>query len=211
MDALMSANVLHLIPPRALARAAADLASAVKPGGCLTWSSPDLAPAGASAVLFHDPNRMLRRYWLEALSDRSMAVSGGRGSTPPLPAVAEAVAHVRETLGPDALRQAQRRADRPILPQPTAATAVVSAIEPHFTGDLSRPTFEMPDRETLAALLVPSNQREYLPEIGDRGLRELVIRELMFGQVLPEMETHGARTADGLDIRWSIGTFVRRA
>jgi hypothetical protein len=198
----MSANVFHLIPPRALARAAADLASAVRPGGSLTWSSPDLSPAGPSAVLFHDPNRVLRRHWLEALSERS--------ATPLGPAVAEAVAHVRETLDADALIQAQRRADRHILPQPTAATAVVDALEPHFAGVLSRPTFEMPDRETLAALLVPSNQREYLPEIGDRRLRERVIKELMTQQVLPELEAHGARTADGLDIQWSIGSFVRR-
>jgi hypothetical protein len=210
MDALMSANVFHLIPPRALARAAADLASAVKPGGSLTWSSPDLAPAGPSAVLFHDPNRMLRRHWLEALADPSLARPGERGPAPHRPAVAEAVAHVRGTLDADALSQAQRRADRHILPQPTAATAVVGALEPHFTGDLLRPRFEMPDRETLAALLVPSNQREYLPEIGDGDLRERVIKELMTQTVLPELEAYGARTADGLEIQWSIGAFVRR-
>jgi len=211
MDAVMVANVFHLIPARALGRAAADLASAVKPGGRLTWCSPDLAPAGSNAVLFHDVNRAVRKRWVEALTDEAKTSGKSGRSRSASPIVSEAAARVRESLDPAARRDAQSRADAHILPVPNQLEDVVTALEAHLSGHVERPTHETLDEELLKALLVPSIQAEYMAEIRDRSLREEVMRELMLADVLPEVEARGARTARGVNVQWNFGSFVRGA
>lgn len=212
MDAVMVANVLHLIPPRALARASAELASVTNPGGRLTWCSPDLAPAGPSSVLLHDPNRALRRRWVDVLTDEPRRRSSENGDPSSwLPQVVlEAAGQARESLDPTARLDAQRRADSHILAEPNDAEAVCAVLRAHFDGHVERPTGEVLEEDILAALLVPSNQAEYLAEIRDRRLREGVIREMMSEHVLPEMEERGARGALGLNVQWSLGSFVRK-
>ncbi len=212
MDAVMVANVFHLIPRRALSRAAAELASVSKPGGRLTWCSPDLAPAGARSVLLHDSNRALRKRWLEVLVEDAAAAPDGAGGPlgPAPPVLLEAAARARESLDRAARRKAQRRADNHFLAEANTARDVATALEDHFSGQVERPTCEALDEDILRALLVPSNQAEYLAEIRDRSLREAVIRELMLKEVLPGMAERGARTASGLNVQWSLGSFVRR-
>jgi SAM-dependent methyltransferase len=184
MDAAMASMVFHLIPPRVLDRVASELAGVLVNGGRLIWSSPDLAPSGANAVLFHDANRALRARWLECGAKRP---------------------------GPRSRDEGQARADRRILARPQTVAAVVDALGRHFDGALERPSFEMTDEEILDAILVPSNQGEYLSEIADRGSRERTIAELMLGEVLPEMRASTAGTAFGLNVRWTLGDFGRRA
>jgi SAM-dependent methyltransferase len=182
-DAAIASMVFHLIPPPVLERVAAELAGVLAPGGRLVWNSPDLGPPGFDAVLFHDANRALRARWLE-----------------------------RNGAGLDARTRhaGQARADRRILARAHTADAVVGALDRHFSGDVERPAFEMTAEEILDALLVPSNQGEYLSEIADRGLRERTIRDLMLGEILPEMRDSGAGTALGLNVRWTVGDFVLR-
>lgn len=212
MDVVMAANVFHLIPARALGRAAEDLSSVVEPGGRVTWCSPDLRPSGSGAVLFHDSNRALRRRWLDILSGE---LERGSGDHEPArsasPALAEVAATVRASLDPAARADAQRRADAHILAEPNDVQEVVDALEADLSGHVDRPVYETRDEDFLRALLVPSIQEEYMAEIRDKDSREEVIRELMVGAVLPEMGQRGARTADGLKVRWNLGDFVRRS
>jgi SAM-dependent methyltransferase len=213
MDAVMANMVFHLIPPRALERATADLARVLNPGGSLLWSSPDLGPPGPYAVLFHDPNRALRERWLELLagehSPGPLPPKNGDGRRPFTPRLRDLVRRARASLDPAAAREARSRADRRILPHAHAADDVVAALDSHFSGEVEFRTYEMRCEEILDALLVPSNQGEYLPEIADRTVREEVIRELMLGEVIPAMQEQPAGTALGLNLQWTLGRFGR--
>lgn len=211
MDAVMANMVFHLIPPDALPRVAADLASITRPGGRLVWSAPDLGPPGPYAVLFHDPNRMLRERWrtLHRGDDPPGASSDGEDPTPP--AAAEAARRVRATMDASALRVADARAARRVLPRANPAEAVARAIAEQFTGEqwLELPTHELQADDIVATLLVPSNQAELLPEIPDRDLREQVVRELMIGDVIPRLQQGPAGTALGVNVQWTLGSADR--
>ena len=199
VDAVMASMVFHLIPPRALERVAAELAGLLPPGGPLLWSAPDLGPAGPWAVLLHDPNRSLRERWLEILSGGQPASSTAQD---------EALRRARE-LDPAEMRAAQERADRRIRPRPLAAE-VTAALAPEFAGEVELAAYEMRSEEIVRGLLVPSKQAEYLPEIGDRKLREQVIRELMEDDVLPRLRQGPGGTALGLNLHWTLGAFSKR-
>jgi SAM-dependent methyltransferase len=201
MDAVMTNMVLHLIPPKALPAAAEQLASVLEPGGRLVWSSPDLGPAGAHAVLLHDPNRALRSRWLELLH--------GTNGVSPSPVVRDAVEAARRELDPEALRAAQERAERRILPHPLASD-VIAALDAHLEGGVETRAYEMLSDEIVDGLLVPSNQAEYLPEIADRDVREAVVRELMTGEVIPAIQQGPAGTALGLNLHWTLGRFAKQ-
>jgi len=196
VDAVMANMVFHLIPPKARDRAMDGLADVLPSGGRLLWSAPDLGPPGPYAVLLHDPNRALRERWLELLE---------RGQPNELTTdVGEAVRRARESFDEKALRAAQDRAERRILPRPLAAE-VTAALERRFSGEVELRSYEMPSESIVRGLLVPSNQAEYLPEIPDRELRERVIRELMLRDVIPTLQEGPAGTALGLNLHWTLG------
>jgi hypothetical protein len=203
----MSNMVFHLIPPRALASLSAELAGVLAPGGRLVWSSPDVGPPSEYAVLFHDANRALRARWLELLSGGAIDVEYGSG----VRAEALGKALVQgAALDDGARRDAQVRAHRRILPEANTVAQVAGALEEHLTGFVELRTYEMLDEEILDALLVPSNQGEYLAEIADADLREQVIRTLMEEDVLPAMRETSAGTSLGLNIQWTLGSFAAR-
>jgi len=201
MDVVIANMVFHLIPQRALRRTAADLASVLRPDGRLVWSSPDLGPPGEYAVLFHDPNRALRQRWVGLLTGDQKT-----GTT-----LRAAVTHARGSVSESRLRAAQKRAARRILPSAHRAADVAAALEEYMTGGLAFPTFELLNADVIDTLLVPANQREYLPEISDAALREDAIRELMLDQILPEFADGPAATAAGLNIQWTLGEHTRSA
>jgi hypothetical protein len=88
---------------------------------------------------------------------------------------------------------------------------VAEALAEAFRGEakLSFPTYELLAEEALDTLLVPSNQAEYLPEIGDPVLRGAVVRELMLDAILPLMQEGPAATALGLNVQWTLGSVTR--
>jgi SAM-dependent methyltransferase len=199
IDVAMVNMVFHLIPPRALPRTAAGLADAMRPGGRLLWSAPDLGPAPRETVLLHDPNRLLRERWLELLA----------GEREPAPAIAAIVTVARAGRDPGSARVAQERADRRIRPRPLESE-VVEAIGRRFDGTTIAAADEMLAEDIVAGLLVPSNQAEFMPEIADRADREAVIRELMSAEVIPELRAGPAATGLGLDFHWVLGDYSRR-
>jgi SAM-dependent methyltransferase len=184
MDVAMANMVFHLIPPRALPSAVAQLAGVLIPGGRLIWSSPDLGPPGRYDVLLHDPNRALRARALERLQS--------------------------EGLDEETMRAARERAERRILPSPLASD-VDAALSTQFDGETELRAYEMRAEEIVRGLLVPSNQAEYLPEIDDPDRREQIIRELMLRDVIPAMQEGPAATALGLNLHWTLGAHTKRA
>jgi hypothetical protein len=69
----------------------------------------------------------------------------------------------------------------------------------------------MNEAEVLDALLVPSNQEEFLPEIADARLREIVIGELMGREVLPGLRASPAGSDLGHNVQWTFGDCGRSA
>lgn len=201
MDAVMANMVFHLIPPKARDRMVDGLADVLAPGGRLLWSAPDLGPPGPYAVLLHDPNRALRERWLELLTSDGASDQVSR-------TLREAVRSAHENLDHDALRRAQDRADRRILPRPLASE-VSDALARRFAGEIETRTYEMLGEDIVRGLLVPSNQAEYLAEISDRELREAVIRELMVDEILPALQDGPAGTGLGVNLHWTLGNFSK--
>jgi SAM-dependent methyltransferase len=209
VDVAMANMVFHLIPPKARDRAVDGLAETLEPNGHLLWSAPDLGPPGPYAVLLHDPNRALRERWLELLQG-GLPVGGETGANAEdefSPDLREAIRRAR-SLDEEALRAAQERADRRILPRPLAGE-VTAALERRFSGEVEQRSYEMLSEDIVRGLLVPSNQAEYLPEIPDRVLREAVIRELMLVDVIPALREGPAGTALGLNLHWTLGAFSK--
>jgi hypothetical protein len=206
-DAVVASMVFHLIPARAMARVAADLSGAMTPGGQLLWNSPDLGPSGPYSVLFHDPNRALRRRWV-ALMDGEAALPHS-GVTGHDPVAAEAARRAQSNLGPGDRAACARRAERRILQSPNEADFVNRALGEHLRGTMERCTFEMLDGDFVDALLIPSNGGEYLPEIDSREERGEVIRRLMLGEILPAFSKGPAATGLGLSVQWTFGAMRR--
>ncbi|MFE5792046.1 methyltransferase domain-containing protein [Streptomyces sp. NPDC056503] len=198
VDVVMANMVFHLLREGPMRHAAASIADVLAPGGKLVFNAPDLGPATRNSVLFHDPNRLLRKHWLKALDATDPADC-------PEP-LREAVARARSA-GREA---AQKRADRRILPTPQSIEGVVEALDPFMTGTSFGQTFELLAEENLATALVPSNQAEYLSEITDRATREEVIRFVMRERVFPEISKGPAGTGLGYNIEWKFGVFERR-
>jgi SAM-dependent methyltransferase len=199
VDAVMANMVFHLLTSAAMRHAAASIGDVLLPGGLLSFSAPDLAPATQYSALFHDPNRLLRKLWLDALD------APEPDSLPPVLRAATAAARQADRAA------ASRRADRRIPPAPQTAESVASALAPYFEGSIERRTFELLAEESLMTALVPANQAEYLAEISDERLREGVIRYLMGERVLPELIGGPAGTALGLNIEWKLGRYTRTA
>ncbi|SNR59417.1 class I SAM-dependent methyltransferase [Actinomadura mexicana] len=198
VDAVLANMVFHLLPDKAMRRAAASIAEVLRPGGVLSFSAPDIADRRADSVLFHDPNRLMRRYWLAALD------GDDPGGLPPV--LREAAASVR----PETRASARRRADRRILPTPVHSEALAAALSPYFDGSIERRTYEYLAEEVLLTALVPANQREYLAELPDARTREAVIRHLLLDRVLPELMSGPAGTAHGVNVEWKLGRFTCR-
>jgi hypothetical protein len=190
MHVILASMVFHLIRPQALGRLAADLAALVTPDGQLIWNAPDLGPPGPWSVLFHDPNRALRAHWKKLLS----------GALPALtPVQRTAIDHA----GPidDA------RADRRILARPHSGQEVADALSRCFDGTIATQIHEIDEAEVLDTLRVPSNQREFLPEIADPDVRRALIEELMRGEILSALRAGPAGGGAGHHVHWTFGNY----
>ena len=189
VDVVLASMVFHLIPPKSLARVAADLARLISPGGTLLWNAPDVGPTGPGAFLFHDANRAIRQAVLtgpvgEALPDDvRAAVSRVRA------------AHSAET---------DKRAGRRILPTPNSAGVLAGIFDAHFLGNVHQQNFEILPDELLDTLLVPSNAEEYFPELTLRADREAVVRAYS-ALVVPRLREQDGGTATGLSLKWTFG------
>ena len=215
MDIVIANMVFHLIPERALSQVASELASVTRPGGRLLWNSPDLGPPDKYTVLFHDPNRLLRKRWVQLLRGESsleeVASRNGHFAEPRPSWFYETIAEVREVTTAEKLREAQARADRRVLPQANPGSKVADALDAAFGGEayVDHQGYELLADDVVDTLLVPSNQAEYLAEVEDRDSREAIIRDLMLNSVVPEMQAQEAGTAQGVNVQWTLGAVVR--
>jgi hypothetical protein len=208
MDLAIASMVFHLVPPAALGRLVDGLADVMAEDGVLLWSSPDTGPAPRDAALFHEPNRALRRRLLEILDDPSRLrpildrlTADERNQYADLPA---RLVEIGSRLSPAARAAAQAAADRQILPMANDAGTIGQALARRFDGKIFVKHFEIRPTDSLAAMLVPANQR-YLPEIDDLGLRRRVTALLMRHEILPALCEGMAGTTYGLSLHWTFG------
>jgi len=193
----MANMVFHLLRQSAMRHAADSIAAVLRPGGLLAFSAPDLVPATRHSILFHDPNRLLRHHWLDALDSAE-------------PHDLPSPLHEAVTAARSAQRFAsQQRADRRILPVAQSVEHIAEALAASFTGTIERQTFELLAEESLMTALIPSNQAEYLAEITDERTREAVIRYIMDEHVFPALAAGPAGTGLGFNIEWKFGSFRR--
>ena len=206
MDVVMANMVFHLIPPRALERAVEELAEISAADGRLLWSARTSDhPVGIRFRCTIRTGHCVSAGWSCSTAATAAGRPGGPAPTGPLGGgSATAVRDVRADLDGQALRHAQDRADRRILPRPLAAD-VIATLEGRFEGEVESRGYEMLAEEIVRGLLVPSNQAEYLPEISDRAVRERVIRELMTEEIVPAMQEGkpGPPSASTCTGRWA--------
>jgi len=213
IDLALASMVFHLIPRRALPRVFQGIADVLSADGRLLWSSPDIGPASSCSVVFHEPNRRLRRRALEILEDPSRLnallerlPAGDRWHYQDLPARLEAIS---QELTPHARAAAQRTADRQILPAPTDVGDIESSLKLFFTGETFARSFEMRAIESLDAILVPSNQR-FLLEIDDPETRRRLTALLMTHDIMPALCWGPAGSTYGFSVHWTFGEHARR-
>lgn len=208
MDLAIASMVFHLVPPAALGRMTDGLADVMATDGVLLWNSPDIGSAPRDAALFHEPNRALRRRLLEILDDPSSLVpllnrlpADERAQYADLPS---RLAEIGQRLTPAARVAGQAAADRQILPVANATGVIAEALAGRFDGKVFAKSFEIRPADSLAAMLVPANQR-YLPEVEDLGLRRRVTTLLMRHEILPALCEGPAGTTYGLSLHWTFG------
>ncbi|MEP7008406.1 MAG: hypothetical protein ABI810_20675, partial [Sphingomonas bacterium] len=73
-------------------------------------------------------------------------------------------------------------------------------------GTIATQLHEIDEAEVLDTLRVPSNQREFLPEIADPDVRWALIEELMRGEILPALRAGPAGGA-GHHVHWTFGAY----
>lgn len=208
MDLAIASMVFHLVPPAALGRMVDGLGDVMAEDGVLLWNSPDIGPAPRDAALFHEPNRALRRRLLEILDDPSRLdpilnrlTADERAQYADLPS---RLAEIGSRRTPAARAAAQAAADRQILPVANDAGTIEKPFARRFDGKIFAKSFEIRPADSLAAMLVPANQR-YLPEIDDLGLRRRVTTLLMGHEILPALCEGSAGTTYGLSLHWTFG------
>ena len=208
MDLAIASMVFHLVPPAAFGRMADGLADVMAEDGVLLWNSPDIGPAPRDAALFHGPNRALRWRLLEILDNPSRLdpilnslTADDRGQYADLPS---RLAEIGNRLTPAARAAAQAAADRQILPVANEAGMIGEGLARRFDGRIFAKSFEIRLADSLAAMLVPANQR-YLPEVDDLGLRRRVTSLVMRHDILPALCDGPAGTTYGLSLRWTFG------
>lgn len=197
IDLLLASMVFHLIRPPAFARLVASFAEILAPDGILLWNAPDIGPAGPWSVLFHDANRALRARWEAMLA----------GAMPPgTMRQCEAVARAaRDASGAPLIEAA--RAGRRILATPNDASALHAMLARRLKGGIQTQAHEMTAAEVLDVLHVPSNHREFLPEISTDAERLAVIDEMMANDILPAMLAGPAGTGPGVAVHWTSGAY----
>jgi hypothetical protein len=208
MDLAIASMVFHLVPPGALDRMVDGLADVMAEDGILLWNSPDIGPAPRDAALFHEPNRALRRRLLEILDDPSrlgpVLDRLGAGERQQYADLPSRLTEIGRHLSPAARATAQAAAHRQILPLANDAGAIGDALARRFDGKIFAKHFEIRAADSLAAMLVPANQR-YLPEVDDLGLRRRLTTLLMRHEILPALCEGPAGTTYGLSLHWTFG------
>lgn len=213
VDLIISSMVFHLVRPAALPDLARNLASVMADDGELIWNTPDTGPPLPNSVLFHEPNRRVRRALLQVLADPS-ELEGliARLPEPIRARYADLPARLdseRQRLGPEERVAAERAANRQILARATGVSTLMTELSGVFVGKFFNKTFEIRDQDCGDAILIPANQR-ILAEIADSDTRTRLAELLMTHEVLPALRRSPAASSFGFNLHWTFGVLEKR-
>ncbi len=212
-DAIMASMVFHLIRKSSLPRAFKNLSDVMADGAPLVWSAPDVGPARAGTVAFHEANRRVRALVLRLLAEPDAIAETNWYLLHP----AEAVGAIRHAQADYSRLSAEQRAaratraDGQILVTPHTMDDIKLAADPCFdTTCRSSLSFEILPQEVIDTLLIPANQA-YVGEIDNIDVREAIIRGLLTYDVIPAIRAGNARTLRGYSLNWAFGTWINNA
>jgi hypothetical protein len=213
VDIIIASMVFHLIPQHAIPKLFKGFSEVLNEGGALIWNSPDIGPSNHDSVLFHEPNRCLRKRLLELVEcpERIDEILS-RLSPVELEEYQSLKARLWQTHGkltPKKKIAAAAVANRQILPTPTDISYLEEELNQYFSGEVFNKSFEMLAADSVDTMLIPSNQR-YLIEIEDNDLRQRLIRLLMIHEIMPRYHDSDAGTAYGFSVHWSFGEHYLR-
>lgn len=211
VDIVMASMVFHLIPLIAMESVLENIARVLSPKGVLYWNSPDVGPACAGAVLFHDANRQVRKIFRDCLVNPEVLLETNWAKQD-RHSVSDVVRELHElvtVLTPGDRMAFEAKANRQVLKEANQAEAILSLAKKHFHSCKTHvASFEIREEEVVDTLLVPANQR-YLGEITNSRLREQIIRGLMLHDVIPELHNSVTGTRFGYSVHWTYGEFEK--
>ena len=105
--------------------------------------------------------------------------------------------------------EAESRARKQILPEPTDVQIIEKALCKNFTGETWVKLSVMTDAELLALALLPANQRN-VGIIEDKPLREKLIKLVLIYEVLPKLRASSGGIPAGMVLHWTFGKYVVR-
>ena len=213
VDIVYASMVFHLVPPDVLPGLMESFASVLKNSGTLLWNTPDTAPTLPYSEVIHVANRALRQS-MAALLDNQQKLDEllskvAHEEHPHYENLPAELARVRQSLDPVKRAEAESRARKQILPEPTDVQIIEKALSKNFTGETWVKLSVMTDAELLALALLPANQRN-VGIIEDKPLREKLIKLVLIYEVLPKLRASSGGVPAGMVLHWTFGKYVVR-
>ena len=213
VDIIIASMVFHLVPPKALSVLFESLETILHNDGYLIWNSPDTSPTMAYSEVIHASNRLLRESFLAYL-DKPESLKLLLSKMPDcdqqnyadLPQQLETI---KNQLDVPSRLEAQRRADKQILPTPTNLKTIEQALANRFKGKNSIAMSVLRDQDLLDLALLPANQR-YINEVDDQACREKLIHLILKYDVIPKLKKSPVGHPSGINLHWTFGQYTKR-
>lgn len=184
VDALWTSMAIHLFPIKAWDRIFSGWATALRTGGLVVYSTPDLGPASPGAELIHTVPRMCRQVFEEVHRDQPASVDGllelcqrvaGLPPSPDSIGTAELAWLLRTARGSDITAESVRRARQHIAPQPPSRKEIHEALSEHFSGGDEVIDLAVGDGVCHRMMSIPSNHQNLFNDVEQRSQRRFAV------------------------------------
>jgi len=213
VDVIVASMVLHLVPPKVLPLLSDSFDAALNDDGILLWNTPDTTPTTTNAEVIHATNRELRKTFLACLDSEkkflailSKVPKNQRMVYTDLPIHLQ---EIKKNLTPILAAEAQIRANRQILPDPTDLKYIEQALDKHFIGSHSTLISLLREKDLLDLALLPANQR-YINEVENVNCRKRLITLLLNYEVIPKFCEGPTGHPNGLNLHWIYGRYCKK-
>lgn len=208
VDVIVASMVLHLVPPKVLTLVIDSFNAVLNDDGILLWNTPDTTPTAANSDVIHATNRALRKTFLAGLESEqkfseilSKVPESHHQDYADLP---RKLREIKQRLTPELAAEAQIRANRQILPNPTDFKHIEQALDKHFIGTHSTLISLLRKQDLLDLALLPANQR-YINEVDDVDCRARLITLLLNYEVIPKFCEGPTGHPNGINLHWIFG------
>ncbi len=208
VDVIVASMVLHLVPPKVLPLVSNSFNAVLNDDGILLWNTPDTTPTQANSDVIHATNRALRKTFLACLNSEEkfseILSKVPENHYPDYADLPHKLREIKQRLTPELAAEAQIRANRQILPNPTDFKHIEQALEQNFTGTHSTLISPLRKQDLLDLALLPANQL-YINEVDDVNCRERLITLLLNYEVIPKFCEGPTGHPNGINLHWMYG------